>query len=108
MCPFSVTLHHVPDRELGPLLTHLAAAGFHDPVIKPVSADRAFGRAAPPARGRRPDLPEDWRPVREREEALHVPVYLGDAMQWNLSQIGALREVMLPVPGEGPLHVPAG
>lgn len=46
--------------------------------------------------------------LRDREEALHVPVYLGDAMQWNLSQIGDLREVMLPVPGEAPLHVPAG
>jgi hypothetical protein len=46
--------------------------------------------------------------VREREGPLHVPIYLGDAMQWNLSQIGDLREVMLPVPGEGPLHVPAG
>ena len=40
--------------------------------------------------------------VREREGPLHVPVYLGDAMQWNLSQIGELREVMLPVLGEGP------
>jgi len=29
-------------------------------------------------------------------------------MQWDLSQIGGLREVMLPVPNEGPLHVPAG
>jgi SAM-dependent methyltransferase len=46
--------------------------------------------------------------VQSREGALHVPVYLGDAMQWNLAQIGDLREVMLPVPGEGPLHVPAG
>ncbi|MGH6902560.1 MAG: N-6 DNA methylase, partial [Geminicoccaceae bacterium] len=46
--------------------------------------------------------------VQEREGPLHVPVYLGDAMQWDLSQIGDLREVRLPVPGEGPLHVPAG
>jgi N-6 DNA Methylase len=46
--------------------------------------------------------------VQEREGPLHVPVYLGDALQWDLSQIGDLREVMLPVPGEGPLHVPAG
>lgn len=46
--------------------------------------------------------------VRERDGDLHVPVYLGDALQWNLSQIGGLREVMLPVPGEGPLHIPAG
>jgi hypothetical protein len=43
--------------------------------------------------------------VQEREGPLHVPVYLGDAMQWNLSQFG---EVMQPVPGEGPLYVPAG
>ena len=46
--------------------------------------------------------------VRAREGPLHVPIYLGDAMQWNLSQIGDLREVMLPVPGQGPLRVPAG
>ena len=46
--------------------------------------------------------------IRERDGDLHVPVYLGDALQWNLSQIGGLREVMLPVPGEGPLHIPAG
>ncbi len=43
--------------------------------------------------------------VQEREGPLHVPVYLGDAMQWNLSQFG---EVMQPVPGQGPLFVPAG
>ncbi|MFL5334910.1 MAG: hypothetical protein ACJ8H8_17385 [Geminicoccaceae bacterium] len=46
--------------------------------------------------------------IRERDGDLHVPVYLGESLQWNLSQIGGLREVMLPVPGEGPLHVPAG
>ena len=46
--------------------------------------------------------------VRERREALHVPVYLGDALQWNLSQTVDVREVMLPVPGEAPLHIPAG
>lgn len=46
--------------------------------------------------------------VRERQESLHVPVYLGDAMQWNLTDTVDTREVMLPVPGEAPLHVPAG
>ena len=39
MCPFSVTVQHVPDRELGPLLIQLAQAGFHDPTIEPVGAD---------------------------------------------------------------------
>jgi hypothetical protein len=44
----------------------------------------------------------------ERGGELHVPVFLGDAMQWNLRQIGDARDVVVPVPEEGPLHVPAG
>jgi hypothetical protein len=73
MCPFSVTLEHVPDRELGPLLTQLAKAGFDNPTIRSVGADRARGKAVASARGRRADLPEDWRLVRERE---------GESYQW--------------------------
>jgi hypothetical protein len=73
MCPFSVTLEHVPDRELGPLLTHLAEAGFENPTIEPVRAGRPRGKAAAPARRRTGDLPEDWRLVRERE---------GESYQW--------------------------
>ncbi len=46
--------------------------------------------------------------VADRPEELHVPVYLGDALQWNLSETVDVREIMLPVPGEAPLHVPAG
>lgn len=68
MCPFSVTLQHVPDRELGPLLTQLAQAGFHNPIIKPDGAEPEVGQAAAPARARTADLPEDWRLVRERED----------------------------------------
>jgi hypothetical protein len=45
--------------------------------------------------------------VREREGDLHVPVYLGDALQWNLAKLGEVEEVVVPVPGEGPLYVPA-
>jgi hypothetical protein len=45
--------------------------------------------------------------VREREGDLHVPVYLGDALQWNLARLGEVEEVIVPVPGEGPLYVPA-
>ena len=101
MCPFSVTLHHVPDRELGPLLTQLAAAGFHDPVIKPVSADRAYGRAAPPARGRRADLPEDWRPVREREE---------ESYQWpeERDRYSRYRVFLGTTQAEGAVHIGLG
>jgi hypothetical protein len=64
--PFSVTVEKVPDRELGPLLTRLSAAGFDNPIIRAVGADGTAARAAAPARGRRADLPEDWRLVRER------------------------------------------
>ena len=45
--------------------------------------------------------------IQARRQSLHVPVYLGDALQWNLSVTLDSPEVMLPVPGEGPLHVPA-
>jgi hypothetical protein len=67
MSPFSVTVQNVPDRELGPLLTQLSAAGFDNPIIKPVSADGASTKAAAHTRARAADLPEDWRVLRERE-----------------------------------------
>jgi hypothetical protein len=67
MCPFSVTLQRVPDKELGPLLIQLAQAGFHDPIIEPVGGDAGPGRTAATAVGRMPDLPEDWRLAQERE-----------------------------------------
>jgi hypothetical protein len=46
--------------------------------------------------------------IAEREGELHVPVYLGDAMQWNLRQVGDTLDVVVPVPDDAPLHVPAG
>jgi hypothetical protein len=67
MCPFSVTLQNVPDRELGPLLTHLSQAGFDRPIIELLDADGAFGKADTLARRRTADLPDDWRLVRQRE-----------------------------------------
>src|SRR6478609_4868152 len=68
MSPFSVTLQNVPDPELGPLLIRLAQAGFHDPIIRPVGADRTSDKTGAPVGSGTPDLPEDWRLVREREE----------------------------------------
>jgi hypothetical protein len=46
--------------------------------------------------------------IEERIGELHVPVYLGDAMQWNLRQVGNTRDVVVQVPDDAPLHVPAG
>ena len=73
MCPFSVTLQHVPDRELGPLLIRLAEAGFRNPVIEPVAADGGPEGATVPALGPRADLAVDWQLVRERD---------GESYQW--------------------------
>jgi hypothetical protein len=64
--PFTVTLRHVPDRDLGPLLSRLAEAGFDNPTIDHVDADGGPDIVGP-ERGRPLDLPEDWRLVRERE-----------------------------------------
>jgi hypothetical protein len=65
MCPFSVTVQNVPDRELGPLLTQLSNAGFDNPVIRPVRGDDPSPTAA--ASAGPSDLPADWRLVRERK-----------------------------------------
>jgi hypothetical protein len=65
--PFSVTVHNVPDPELGALLTQLSEAGFEHPVIKAVGADEAPPRTSTPAHGGASDLPEDWQVVGERE-----------------------------------------
>ncbi len=48
MCPFSVTVEHVPDRELGPLLTRLAESGFDDPTINHVAVGGASDAADHP------------------------------------------------------------
>ena len=66
MSPFSVTVQNVPDRELGPLLTQLAEAGFDNPIIRH-AAEAGSARDAVPAVGTL-DLPGDWRLVRERED----------------------------------------
>jgi len=67
MCRFSVTVQHVPDRELGPLLSQLSRAGFDNPTINYVDADNAVEGAARRAPRESADLPEDWRVVRERK-----------------------------------------
>ena len=47
--------------------------------------------------------------IHDRREDIHVPVFLGDALQWNISQVGDSREVRVTVPEEPqPLRVPAG
>lgn len=101
MCPFSVTLQHVPDRELGPLLIQLAEAGFRHPIIEPVGADGAPGRAPAPTRGPTPDLPADWRLVRERD---------GESYQWpdERDRYSRYRVFIGTTPAEGAVHIGLG
>jgi len=44
----------------------------------------------------------------DRTAALRVPVFLGDAMQWNLRRYVGGVDVLVEVPGEPPLQIPAG
>jgi hypothetical protein len=67
MCPFSVTLEHVPDRELGPLLAQLAEAGFASPIIRHASAGAPSDGPSARVRVGSSDLPDDWRLLQERD-----------------------------------------
>jgi hypothetical protein len=99
--PFSVTLEQVPDRELGPLLTHLAEAGFENPVIKPVIARVRSGKATVSARGRKVDLPDDWSLVQKRD---------GESYQWPdaRDRYSRYRVFMGTTRSEGVVHIGLG
>lgn len=101
MCPFSVTLQHIPDQQLGPLLILLAQAGFHDPLIEPVRGDAAPGRTAARAVGRTTDLPEDWRLVQERA---------GQSYQWpgRRERYSRYRVFIGTTRTEGAVHIGLG
>jgi hypothetical protein len=101
VCPFSVTLQHVPDRELGPLLLQLAQAGFHNPTIRPVDADGAPGERVAAARARNTDLAEDWRLLRERE---------GQSYQWpeERERYSRYRVFIGTTRAEGAVHISLG
>ncbi len=46
--------------------------------------------------------------VTERPANFTVPVFLGDAMQWNLRRYVGGADVLVEVPGDPPLQIPAG
>lgn len=102
MSPFAVTLQHVPDRELGPLLIQLAQAGFHNPIIEPVGAIEASGNVAPPGRASTTwDLAEDWQLAREREK---------ESYQWpeERDQYSRYRVFIGATRTEGAVHIGLG
>jgi hypothetical protein len=99
--PFSVTLQHVPDRELGPLLIQLAQAGFDSPIIKPAGVDGVSVKATAPSRGPRAGLAEDWRLVRERD---------GESYQWpeERERYSRYRVFIGTTRAEGAVHIGLG
>ena len=101
MCPFSVTLQHVPDRELGPLLIRLAAAGFRNPVIEPVGAGAGPEGAAVAALGPSADLALVWQLVRERD---------GESYQWpeERDRYSRYRVFIGTTRAEGAVHIGLG
>ncbi|WP_019014536.1 hypothetical protein [Elioraea tepidiphila] len=46
--------------------------------------------------------------VRHRRGTLAVPVYLGDSLQWNLREVAGGRDVVVRVPDDSPITIPAG
>ena len=101
MCPFSVTVQNVPDRELGPLLTQLSQAGFDSPIIKALSADGASEQADGVTSRRTADLPEDWRVVRARD---------GESYRWpnGRDQYAPYRVFIGTTRAEGAVQVGLG
>jgi hypothetical protein len=102
MSPFTVTVEHVPDRELGPLLAQLSEAGFARPIVIHAGSDGAAERAARvPARSAPSDLPDDWRLLHEREgESYRWPKRRDDYSMYRVF-IGTTR-------GEGAVQIGLG
>ena len=92
MCPFSVTVQNVPDRDLGPLLTQLSRAGFNSPIIESLGASVGSDDA---------DLPEEWRLVQERD---------GESYRWpnGRDRYSPYRVYVGTTRGEGAVHIGLG
>jgi hypothetical protein len=101
LSPFSVTVHNVPDRDLGSLLTQLSEVGFDHPVVKAVSGDHVAPKPSGPAHGGPSDLPESWQMVRERE---------GESYRWpkGRDQYQPYRVFMGTTRAEGAVQIALG
>jgi hypothetical protein len=98
VCPFSVTVQNVPDRELGPLLTQLSNAGFDNPIIRSLRGDDSPTAAASAGPA---ELPADWRLVRERK---------GESYRWpkGRERYTAYRVFMGRTRAEGAVQIGLG
>ena len=101
MSPFSVTVEHVPDRELGPLLARLSEAGFANPAVDHIAAGGLTERPGDPVRPASPDLPEEWRLLHERKDESYRWPKRRDDYEPYLVFIGRTR-------GEGAVQIGLG
>jgi len=46
--------------------------------------------------------------IADRPAGFVIPVFLGDALQWNLRSLAGTRDLSVEVPGAAPLRVPVG
>ena len=101
MCPFSVTVRNVPDRELGPLLSRLAEAGFDNPAITHIGAGEPGERASPAGSGPVLDLPADWRALQHRD---------GESYRWpkGIDHYSPYRVFMATTRTEGAVQIGLG
>ena len=101
MCPFSVLVQNVPDRELGPLLTQLSHAGFDSPIIKALGPDGASDQPGALARGQSADLPDAWRLVQDRD---------GESYRWpnGRDDYSRYRVFIATTRGEGAVQIGLG
>ena len=86
------------------------AAGWPAPRILAACADQVRGLDVHPVAvtlARVTWLLALGRLVEERDSTLTVPVFLGDAMQWNLRRYVGGADVLVQVPGGPPLQIPA-
>jgi hypothetical protein len=100
MSPFSVTVEHVPDRDLGPLLARLSDAGFASPIIRYAGTDGPDRISAPFRLGAQ-DLPEDWRLLQERD---------GESYRWpkRRDSYSPYRVYMSTTRAEGAVQIGLG
>ena len=96
-------------------LRHLVAAGRAAErapgEIVAIAADKVFGLDVHPVAvtlARVTWLLALGELLEHRPASLSVPVFMGDAMQWNLRPLGNSAEVLVEVPDGPPLRIPAG
>lgn len=101
MHPFNVLVPDVADRDLGPLLTTLAEAGYSDPQVTPVGtgSDSPAHAAGTPGSG--DDLPPGWTPVRELEDQSYSWPELMEEYERYVIYAGTTKR-------EGTVHIALG